>query len=184
MTVSYRLAQIKDAAEIAQLELTHLHDELGAETQAMTGQSFSQQQILTLINQGWIMLAVIEGNIIGYVIAGPWSIFKSWPIYQAILKRIPSIEMGYSRLSESNSCQYGPIWIHRNHRGQGIFEQLVSQLARHVGKKLSYMVTFIAEDNALSFAAHTRKASMEVVDYFGFQQRDYYLLVLAVSASY
>ncbi|MDO6678318.1 GNAT family N-acetyltransferase [Shewanella sp. 4_MG-2023] len=179
MKVSYRLAQRDDAAEIAQLELTHMHDELGANGQEMAGQHFSEPQITSLINQGWIMLACCDSKIIGYVIAGPWSLFKSWSIYQAILKRLPSIEMGYSRLSESNSCQYGPIWIHSNHRGQGIFEQLVSQLARHVGKKLPYMVTFIAEDNALSFAAHTRKASMEVVDYFGFQQRDYYLLVLA-----
>ncbi|WP_144210865.1 GNAT family N-acetyltransferase [Shewanella donghaensis] len=179
MTVSYRLARLNDAKEIAHLELTHMNDELAPGAQAMSGQHFTEQQLSVLINQGWIMLAIVDHAIIGYVIAGPWSIFKSWPIYQHILKRLPSIEIGFSTLSEKNSCQYGPIWIDSRHRGQGIFEVLVSKLKRDVGQKYTYMVTFIAEDNALSLAAHTRKASMEVVDYFGFQQRDYYLLLLA-----
>ena len=179
MSVSYRLAQRNDAKDIAHLELTHMNDELSSNVEAMSGQSFSEPQLSALINQGWIMLALVDNAIIGYVIAGPWSIFKSWPIYQHILKRLPSIEIGFSTLSEKNSCQYGPIWIDSRYRGQGIFEQLVIKLKWHVGQKIPYMVTFIAEENALSYAAHTRKASMDVVDYFGFQQRDYYLLVLA-----
>lgn len=184
MNIKYRLANEADANAIAQLEKQYMNDELSSSADVMSGQCFSKTQISELIKKGWIMLAETTENenvvtaIIGYVIAGPWSWFQAWGIYAHVLRKMNDIEVGFSRLSSNNSCQYGPIWIHPNYRGQGIFEQLVQQLKRKVSAKYSFMVTFIAEENALSFAAHTKKSPMEVVDYFSFQQRDYYLLVM------
>ncbi|WP_285163272.1 GNAT family N-acetyltransferase [Shewanella goraebulensis] len=188
MSIKYRLATEVDAVNIADLELQYMNDELSSSADTMSGQCFSKVQISELIKQGWIMLAELNTDtaspgvsvksIIGYVIAGPWSWFQAWGIYAQVLRKLSDIEMGFSRVTSQNSCQYGPIWIHPSHRGQGIFEHLVKGIQRKAAMKYSFMVTFIAEDNAISFAAHTKKSAMEVVDYFSFQQRDYYLLVM------
>ena len=187
MSIHYRLATNLDAAEIARLEQQYMNDELSVSADTMpagemSGQCFSKVQLNELIEQGWIVLAESKAeavtSIIGYVIAGPWSWFQTWGIYAHVLRKLNDIEIGFSRVTVKNSCQYGPIWIHPDYRGQGIFEQLVLQLKRKVAAKYSFMVTFIAEENSTSFAAHTKKSAMEVVDFFSFQHRDYYLLVM------
>ena len=188
MKIQYRLATQEDSAELARLEKTYMNDELSSPAESMSGQCFSKTDISELIRLGWIMLAEIsekqtsaaqsQASIIGYVIAGPWSWFKSWGIYALVMRKLSDIGAGFSKITAQNSCQYGPIWIHPDFRGQGIFAKLVEKLSCNVAKKYPYMVTFIAEENQASFTAHTGKSAMEVVDYFSFQQRDYYLLLM------
>ncbi|MCL1145705.1 GNAT family N-acetyltransferase [Shewanella marinintestina] len=184
--MNIRRAKISDIATLVSLEQNHLQDELNAEQRnsSLQGQSFNQADFSALVNQHWVVVAEIDGAIIGYVIAGRWSFFKQWPIYRNLLNRLPKLDYERAKLSEKNSCQYGPIWIDSAHRGQGIFEALVTFLKKQVGNELPYMLTFIAEDNGGSFAAHTRKAGMQVVDYISFDERDYYLLVLPTNDSF
>ena len=184
--MNIRRAQIADAAALAALEQAHVQDELSTEQKgnALEGQSFSKADFTILINQHWVVVAEVESVIVGYVIAGRWSFFKQWPIYRNLLNRLPRLDYERAKLSEQNCCQYGPIWIDSHHRGKGIFEALVTFLKKQVGNELSYMLTFIAEDNQGSFAAHTRKAGMQVVDYISFDGRDYYLLVLPTNESF
>ena len=181
-----RRANIADVTALAALEKMHLQDELAADKRdnSFEGQSFSAADFTTLINQHWVIVAEVDTTIVGYVIAGRWSFFKQWPIYRNLLSRLPKLDYERARLTENNCCQYGPIWIASQHRGQGIFEALVGFLKKQVSNELPYMLTFIAEDNQGSFAAHTRKADMQVVDYISFDGRDYYLLVLPTSESF
>ncbi|GIU07180.1 MULTISPECIES: GNAT family N-acetyltransferase [unclassified Shewanella] len=181
-----RRAKASDITALVALEQTHLQDELVAEQRdnSLQGQSFTQADLTTLVNQHWVVVAEVEDTIVGYVIAGRWSFFKQWPIYRNLLNRLPRLDYDRAKLTENNCCQYGPIWIDSRHRGQGIFEALVAFVKKQVGNELPYMLTFIAEDNAGSFAAHTRKGGMQVVDYISFDERDYYLLVLPTSDSF
>lgn len=184
--MNIRRAKIADIAALVALEQMHLQDELAADKRdnSFEGQSFSKADFTTLIGQHWVVVAEVDAEIIGYVIAGKWSFFKQWPIYRNLLNRLPKLDYERAKLTESNCCQYGPIWIAKQHRGQGIFEAMVAFLKKQVGSELSYMLTFIAEDNQGSFAAHTRKAGMQVVDYISFDGRDYYLLVLPTNESF
>lgn len=184
--MNIRRAKTSDIAALAALEQQHLQDELAADKRdnSLQGQSFSQADLTTLVNQHWVVVAEVEGEIMGYVIAGRWSFFKQWPIYRNLLNRLPRLEYERAKLTEKNCCQYGPIWIDSRHRGKGIFESLVAFVKKQVGNELAYMLTFIAEDNVGSFAAHTRKGGMQVVDYISFDGRDYYLLVLPTSECY
>ena len=176
-----RLARRDDVQAIASLERSQLEAELEPSQRGgtMQGQAFSCQEITRLVEQHWLVVAEVEGYIVGYVIAGEWAFFESWPIYRRLLSRLGEHQICDSRLSRENSCQYGPIWIHPAHRGQGIFEAMVAELKLAVQKQYPYMLTFIAEDNERSFAAHTHKASMQVIDFFDFDGRDYYLLATA-----
>lgn len=176
-----RQATLADAQAIAQLEQSQLEAELDPSQRGgvMTGQSFSLGDIQTLIKAHWIVLAEQDGAIIGYVVAGKWSFFESWPIYRRLLGRMRDLEFNGRTLNKQNCCQYGPIWISPESRGQGVFEALVSMLKSLLGEQYPMMLTFIAEDNERSFHAHTNKAAMQVVDFLSFDDRDYYLLVSA-----
>ncbi|WP_375087925.1 GNAT family N-acetyltransferase [Shewanella youngdeokensis] len=184
--MSIRMATLTDAPALAALEQSQLQDELSVEQRGnnLDGQSFSQTDITSLIKQHWIAVAELNNQIVGYVFAGRWTFFKQWPIYRHLLKRLPKIDYERAKLTETNTCQYGPIWIAAAYRGQGIFEALVKRIKKEVANDLPYMLTFIAEDNAGSFAAHTRKAQMQVVDFVSFDERDYYLLVMPTTDSY
>ncbi|WP_065188232.1 GNAT family N-acetyltransferase [Shewanella woodyi] len=175
-----RLALSGDVEQLEKLERLYQNDELGDASQAggFDGQVFGSKDLRNLIEKGWIVVAEEKQVILGYVIAGPWPLFETGPVYRHILARLQRVEFGSAKLTKTNSCQYGPIWIHPEYRGQGTFEFLVSTLKEHVRAKYPFMITFIAEDNMISFSAHTNKASMQVLDFFTFDDRDYYLLVL------
>ncbi|MFT5790500.1 MAG: L-amino acid N-acyltransferase YncA [Shewanella sp.] len=184
--INIRLATPEDVLSLAALEQSQLQDELSIEQRnnSLAGQSFSEADLACLVTQHWVVVAELDGQIIGYVIAGRWAFFKQWPIYRNLLNRLPRIDYDRAKLTQANCCQYGPIWIATDYRGQGIFEALVQFLRKAVAKELPYMLTFIAEDNAGSFAAHTRKGGMQVVDFISFDERDYYLLVLPTTDSF
>ncbi|MGL5360060.1 MAG: GNAT family N-acetyltransferase [Shewanella sp.] len=174
--MNIRLASTQDIDLLAMLEQKHLNDELASANMGLTGQAFSAAELTQLVCQHWVAVAEVDGKIIGYVIAGRWSFFEAWPIYRALLRRLGQLDWDGPRLTSANSCQYGPIWIHPEYRAQGIFELLVKHIKQAVAPSFTYMLTFIAEDNERSFAAHTAKANMQVVDFFDFESRGYYLL--------
>jgi len=183
--MNIRLAHPGDLNQLQQLEQTYLNDELSGSEQSygLDGQAFGLAELEQLIAAYWIVVAEEEhgekGEIVGYVIAGGWPFFESWPVYRNVLRRLGDFSVNGSKITKVNSCQYGPIWIKKSCRGQGIFEALVNYLKLQVQPKYQFMLTFIAEDNLASFSAHTNKASMQVLDFFTFDDRDYYLLALA-----
>lgn len=183
--MNIRLAHLGDLSQLQQLEQTNLNDELSGSEQSygLDGQAFGSAELKLLISEHWIVVAEQDngenGEIVGYVIAGGWPFFESWPVYRNILRRLGDFSVDGTKISKMNSCQYGPIWIKKSCRGQGIFEALVNYLKLQVQPKYQFMLTFIAEDNLASFSAHTNKASMQVLDFFTFDDRDYYLLALA-----
>ncbi|MEI6858758.1 MAG: GNAT family N-acetyltransferase [Shewanella sp.] len=189
-----RLAHKGDLKQLVGLERLHLDDELhdGEQAKALDGQAFGEAEIKQLIDSHWICVAerevggldVKNGEIVGYVMAGGWPFFESWPVYRHILKRLRDLSLDGVKLTKSNSCQYGPIWIKRDCRGQGIFEALVSEIKNQLQTKFPFMLTFIAEDNMASFSAHTNKASMQVLDFFTYDDRDYYLLASSTERSW
>lgn len=168
-----RLAQIEDIKQLVVLEQQHINDEVGNEQDALQGHHFGEEEFKVLVSKYWVVVAEKNQQIIGYVLAGGWEFFKHWPIYRAMVKRLPRID---AQVSERNSCQYGPIWVHPKHRGQGIFRALVREVSRCAALQYEYLVTFIAEDNQHSYLAHTSGANMQVLDFFTYHDRDYFLL--------
>lgn len=171
-----RLATKQDVDILAALERQHLNDELMSNGVNLEGQAFNRNELTQLIDKHWIVVAEINGRIIGYVIAGRWSFFETWPIYRNLLKILNRINGDGPQLTVQNSCQYGPIWVDKAYRGQGVFEALVTRIYREVAPSFTYLVTFIADENERSLAAHTRKAKMQVADFFTFSDRDYYIM--------
>jgi L-amino acid N-acyltransferase YncA len=177
LSMKIRLATKEDVAQILALEQAHLHDELGSSAISMQGQAFGRGEILELVSHHSLVVAEADDNIVGYVMAADWSFYGKWPLYRGLLKRLKEFDWDGTVLNERNSCQYGPIWIRREYRGQGIFEALVAEVRRQTRPKYLCMLAFIAEDNQVSYKAHTGKGQMQVVDYYSFDERDYYVLL-------
>lgn len=180
--VSTRLATLQDVDTLASLERQYLNDELTSAGQGLQGQAFTAQALQQLVQQHWIVVAEIQGRIIGYVIAGRWDFFSTGPLYRAMLTRLHQLTWDGPRLTQANTCQYGPIWLHPAYRGSGIFELLVAAIKRVVNPHFAFMLTCIAENNERSFAAHSGKAHMQVVDFFTVSARDYYLMAAKTQA--
>lgn len=179
--MNIRPAHQGDLQQLVDLEQMHLNDELNAGAQmSLDGQAFGKAELKQLIDQHWICVAESDdttpSEIVGYVLAGTWSFFETWPVYRNIINKLHQFSLDNTQLTKKNSCQYGPIWIKQEYRGQGLFQLLVNGIKKQVNPEYRYMVTFIAEDNMASFSAHTNKASMQVLDFFSFDDRDYYLL--------
>ncbi|WP_428611667.1 N-acetyltransferase family protein [Shewanella sp.] len=179
-----RQASAADLAAITALEASQWQAELAPEQRGelMSGQQFSAQSLSDLISDHYIVVAQHKGKIVGYVIAGSWAFFAAWPIYRRLLKNLTDHSLAGQPLSVDNSCQYGPIWIAPSYRGAGLFADMVAKLKALVKPQYSFMLTFIAEDNERSFAAHTHKAEMQVLDFFDFDDRGYYLLATSTQA--
>ncbi|WP_394131206.1 GNAT family N-acetyltransferase [Shewanella maritima] len=179
MTIQIRIAVNADAAQLAQLEQRFNADELGQSSSMLEGQCLNQTQLQQLIQQQWVVVAEDKQTIVGYVIAARWPFYQQQGLYRVIKQQLKQCQLHGQPLSEHNSCQYGPIWIEQRFRGQGLFQRLVEFLTQQVKASMPYVVAFIAEDNERSFAAHTSKGNMQVIDYISYQQRDYYLLARA-----
>ncbi|WP_133405744.1 GNAT family N-acetyltransferase [Parashewanella tropica] len=166
-----RSATLQDLKQIAQLEIDNLHDEHQLDVSSKLGQSFSLEQLATILSQGFIYIAEVNTNIIGYVLVAPWSFFNKWPIYKKMYQQLPM-----HGISQQQSCQYGPIWVNKAYRGKNVFQPLFEAIKQQTLSKYQHMVTFIAEDNERSFRAHTRNDNMKVLDFFEMDERGYYLL--------
>ena len=177
MSVIIRKAILADVNAIVQLERAHVNDELTTKQGVLHAHSLTVNEVKQLINQHWIVVAEQQGNIIGYVVAAKWAFFASQPLYRYIIQRIKFADCEGQALTTTNTCQYGPIWINRSYRGQGIFEAMVNELKLALKDRYPFMVTYIAADNLRSLAAHYNKAGMHLIEHFSFEQRNYHLLV-------
>ena len=130
----------------------------------LQGQAFSHSELSELVQHHWVVVAQVEQQIVGYVIAGRWD-FRTLAHLSHFVESFAATRLGWTKINKTNACQYGPIWVQQTYRGQRDFEALVSEIRRQVAPHFSYMLTFIAEDNERSFAAHSGKAHMQVVDF-------------------
>ncbi|QBF83648.1 GNAT family N-acetyltransferase [Shewanella maritima] len=192
--IHYRNAKTADIAQLLKLEQQHLNDELSQAgsmaANMMQGQALTKVQLTKLIDEHVIAIAELRGEIIGYVIAADWSFYTAnekqtkrsqSSIYQYISAKLPELSLDGRALTTNNSCQYGPIWVAPSVRGAGVFQKLVEYLCLQLTANYDYLVAYIAEDNERSFAAHTNKANMQVIDFISYQQSDYYLLARATN---
>ena len=65
-----RLALPQDVDLLAMLEKKHLNDELASASMGLQGQAFSHSELSELVQHHWVVVAQVEQQIVGYVIAG------------------------------------------------------------------------------------------------------------------
>ncbi|HXU94786.1 MAG TPA: hypothetical protein VFP33_14130 [Gallionella sp.] len=180
-----RNANLADIDGILSLQSRYLYANL-SESERLNGfvtTPFTPDQLKTLIDDNGVFVAIVDGKVCGYALAGSWQFFSQWPIFPYMVSRLPALNFMGRAITAENSFQYGPVCIDEEYRGSELFPRLFEQMRRSFSSRYPIGVTFINRLNQRSYNAHTRKLGIQVVDQFEFGGRPYYGLAFDTQVS-
>ena len=145
--------------------------------------NFTPEQLHALVEkERGITVAKDDGRIIAYAMAASWQFWSEWPLFAYMIEKLGENSYNGLSLSVENSYQYGPICVDRQYRGSGVFQKVFYASLDSMAGRYPVMVTFINRINHRSYAAHTKKVTMDTVCTFKFNQNDYYMLACPVKS--
>jgi hypothetical protein len=167
-----------DFEGILDLQLRNLYANIAATALAggFVTTPFTPDLLRQLLSQSGVFVAEDDGKIIGYLLAGDWEFFSQWEIFRLMMARLPELNFQGREISVDRSFQYGPVCIDVNLRGSHIFPELYALMRSSFAPKFPIGITFINKINERSFAAHTRKLDLEIIDEFEFNGNSFYTL--------
>ena len=173
-----RTAIESDFTGILDLQARNLHANLAAAELpgGFVTTPFSSDLLRLLLVQNGVFVAESERQIVGYLLAGNWEFFSQWGIFKVMIDRMSKLKFQGQAITVENSFQYGPVCIDRSNRGTQIFPGLFDVMRVSFAPKFPIGVTFINKINQRSFAAHTRKLNLEIIDEFEFNGNSFYTL--------
>jgi len=140
--------------------------------------AFTKEELTRLITEeSGLFIARKEGEVVAYVMAASWEYWSNWPMFAHMIKDLPNLEYRGQQLTTVNSYQYGPVCIDKSVRGSGVLESIFDFARASMAKRYPILVTFINKINPRSYAAHTQKLGLEVIQEFEFNNNHYYELV-------
>jgi hypothetical protein len=178
MTPIIRIAIESDFDGILDLQSPNLYSQLAPADLAggFVTTPFTPDLLRQLLRQKGVFVAEEEGKIGGYLLAGDWGFFSQWEIFRVMMARLPHLKFAGAELSVDRSFQYGPICLDRAIRGSNILPQLFDLMRSSFTPKFPVGVNFINQLNQRSFAAHTRKLNLEIIDEFELNGNLFYTL--------
>ncbi|WP_027187418.1 GNAT family acetyltransferase [Desulfovibrio cuneatus] len=139
--------------------------------------NFTQEQLQALIEQErGITIAKDGDTVIAYAMAASWQFWSAWPLFIHMIQKLPEHSFNGQALSVENSYQYGPICVDKLYRSTGVFDAIFYASLASMVHRYPIMITFINKINPRSYAAHTKKVTMDTVCTFQFNNNDYYML--------
>lgn len=178
MSPIIRIATELDFTGILDLQARNLYANLAAAELpgGFVTTPFSRDLLGMLLLQDGAFVAASEQQVIGYLLAGDWNFFSQWGIFKVMIDRLSNLRFEGQVLTIENSFQYGPICVDRSIRGSQVFPELFNLMRSSFAPKFPIGVTFINKINERSFAAHTRKLNLEIIDEFEFNGNLFYTL--------
>ena len=178
-----RTAADSDFSGILDLQARNLFANLAATERpgGFVTTPFSSDLLRLLMIQDGVFVAASEQKIIGYLLAGDWEFFSQWAIFKVMIDRLPKLSYEGQQITVDNSFQYGPICVDRSSRGSQVFPELFDLMRVSFAPKFPIGVTFINKINERSFAAHTRKLNLDIIDEFEFNGNSFYTLAFVTA---
>ena len=178
MTPIIRVAIESDFGGILDLQSHNLYSKLAPAELAggFVTTPFTLELLQQLLWQDGVFVAEDAGQIVGYLLAGDWTFFSQWEIFRVMVERLPKLRFRDREITADRSFQYGPICIDRAIRGSNVFPQFFDLMRSSFTPKFPVGVTFINQLNKRSFAAHTRKLNLEIIDEFELNGNLFYTL--------
>ncbi|WP_419176176.1 GNAT family acetyltransferase [Desulfosediminicola sp.] len=182
--IQYSLAELNDINAVLELQGRYQLDNISEEdkTDGFVTTPFTADQLQRLILQEkGLFVAKDESTVIAYAMSASWHYWSEWPMFQFMINELPQHTFKTETLSVTNSCQYGPICIHKKFRGTGVLEGIFDFARDAMSKRYPIMITFINKENPRSYEAHTRKLHMTTLHEFQFNCNAYYELAYDTS---
>jgi hypothetical protein len=167
-----------DIEGILDLQSRNLYANIAAEALAggFVTTPFTPDLLRQLLIQSGVFVAEDDRQIVGYVLAGDWGFFSQWEIFRLMMAQLPKLKFQGRELTIDRSFQYGPVCIDIAARGSDLLPELYTLMRASFAPKFPIGITFINKINERSFAAHTRKLDLEVIDEFEFNGNSFYTL--------
>lgn len=180
-----RIASATDIEGVLELQSRYLLSNL-SETEKKDGfvtTPFTTAQIVQILEEDGLFVAIAENKVIAYVFAGSWTYFSQWPIFPYMVSRFPGQAFNGVQITDSNSFQYGPICIDQHYRGTGLLNEIFEVMRLNLKERYPIGITFINKVNGRSFKAHTEKLHWSVIDEFHYNNNDFYMMVIDMNLS-
>ena len=176
--ITLKIAEKSDIAGILDLQELYLVSNLSEEekTAGFVTTPFTVALLEDVILNKGIFLAILDNKIIAYAFAASWEFFAQWPIFEYMISMFDRYKFRDFDLNTKNSFQYGPVCIHKNHRGQGLIKILFEFMRENTLPKYPLSVTFINKINIPSTKAHVEKLNWTIIDEFSFNNNNYIVL--------
>ncbi|WP_019612907.1 hypothetical protein [Psychromonas ossibalaenae] len=146
--------------------------------------AFTKEQLTELITQEQGLFIAKQGEqVIAYVMAASWQFWSIWPMFVFMAEDLPNMNYLGRQLSVKNSYQYGPVCIDKAFRGSGLLEKIFDFSRIEMAKRYPVLITFVNKINPRSFAAHTKKLKLDLIQEFEFNNNHYYELAYDTSKS-
>lgn len=175
----YRNATVEDLPALAELQKKYHIATIAEEDKAdgFVTTLFTDEQFKELIEtENGITVACDGDKIVAYVMAASWEYWSKWPLFQHMIKDLPTTEYMGQTLSTGNSYQYGPVCILKEYRGSEVLPKVFDFSRAEMNKRYPILITFINQINPRSFRAHTKKLGLDVIKTFEFNNNSYYEL--------
>lgn len=179
MNIQFRAAKTDDIEQILKLHARYQVNTINEEDKAdgFITTAFDKQQLTELIEQEQGLFVALKGTeIVAYVMAASWGFWSRWPMFAHMIKDLPNLQYQGQTLSTENSYQYGPVCVDKSVRGQGVFEGIFDFALQAMSTRYPILITFINKINPRSFAAHTKKVNLDVIQEFEFNNNQYHEL--------
>ena len=177
--MNYRNATLADIPKISELQSIY-HVSTISEVDKPNGfvtTLFSEGQFREIIERENGLSIACDGDaVVGYAMAASWSYWSAWPLFQHMIKDLPSTKYLDQTLNIENSYQYGPICIHKDYRGTSVLPNLFEFSRTQMQPRFPVLITFINHINPRSYDAHMRKLGLDVIKSFTFNDNHYYEL--------
>ena len=176
----FRQATLDDIEAVLELHFRYQVDSIDEvdKKDGFVTTAFTPQELHDLICQeNGLFIALHEERVVAYVMAASWSFWSRWPMFAHMIDDLANLTYEGQRLSVKNSYQYGPVCIDKSMRGSGLLQDIFEFSRMHMAQRFPILVTFINKINPRSFAAHTQKLHLEVIQEFSYNNNHYYELV-------
>lgn len=174
-----RLATFEDIPEVSKLHFRYQIDSIADEDKkdGFITTAFTEAQLAELIESESGLSVVTKGGcIVAYAMAASWKFWSRWPMFAHMIKDLPNLQYKGHKLCTANSYQYGPVCVDKSVRGQGVLELVFNFSLQQMSSRYPVLVTFINKINPRSYAAHTKKVALDVIQEFSFNNNQYYEL--------
>ena len=173
------VAELSDIDEVIELQSKYHIASIAPEDKSsgFVTTLFTKAQLTALIeDERGLFVARQDGALVAYAMAASWGYWSSWPMFAHMIDGLHQLSFLGQTLNTENSYQYGPVCVDKTARGTGILERLFDFARAQMAKRYPILVTFINQINTRSFAAHTRKLGLEVIQEFEFNGNHYHEL--------
>lgn len=113
-----------------------------------------------------VFVAEIDHVIVAMAVCASWQFWRCSEGLTSVATKLSTVTIESTQLNTTNSYFWGPVCVGKGSRGQGVFEKLFQFSCKSKSGEFPYVYTYVHQDNARSFSAHTQKAGFTYVKDF------------------